>query len=282
MTMPLPPRRVPPVTLLHLFCSGGANQASWFILGLGMIGLWIVISSVDLSFIAFLGEREHIRGTVIARYRTKVSLNNKRVIAHTYRFATPDGKAFKDRSYITGRRYPKRAKVRIEYPAGKPHLSRITGMRRNLLGPGFLILLLGPAVGVLMLGLRLRQGYSAWYLLRHGQLATGVLTRTNATAGGVQDQPTTLVTFTFTADDGKAYQVRYKTHDAAALADAQEECLLYDPAHPATAILLATLPGAPDIDASGRLQPHALPLASLILPLCTIGGHTAYALSGML
>lgn len=282
MTMHMHPRRVPHATILRLFCSDGATQASWFILGLGMIGLWIVLSSVDLSFITFLGEREHIKGTITASHRTKVSLNRKRVIAHLYRFVTPDGEVFEDSSYATGRRYPNRARVTIEYPAGKPHLSRIKGMRRQLLGPFFLILLLGPAIGLLMLGLRLRQGYRTLYLLRHGQLATGVLTHKEATGVVVYDQPTYVLTFTFTADDGKAYQMRYKHHDTATLEDEQEERLIYDPARPATAALLDTLPGTPDFDASGRLRPQPLPLMSLILPLCTIGGHTAYALSVVL
>ncbi len=91
-----------------------------------MIFGWIVIFNVDLSFIYYWGNVEHVTGTITDSFETNVSVNEETVFVNSYRFTASDGSPFEDFSYASGRWYRDGAKVTIEYPAGKP-LSLVYG-----------------------------------------------------------------------------------------------------------------------------------------------------------
>jgi hypothetical protein len=122
-------RPVPRATVWRLFLNGTTNQTCWLVLGIGMVFFWVMIFNVDFSFIAYAGNVERVTGTITDSSETNMSINEETVIVNSYRFIASDGRPFEDFSYATGRWYPDGAKVTIEYPAGKPHLSRIYGMR---------------------------------------------------------------------------------------------------------------------------------------------------------
>jgi hypothetical protein len=73
--------------------------------------------------------------------------------------------------------------------------------------------------------------------------------------------------------------VAHKTHKTAALEDDNEERLLYDPLKPEVALMVDTLPGLPDFDENGHIRQQSVSVASVILPVLTLGGHGLYALS---
>jgi hypothetical protein len=276
-----PSRIVPPAVRLRVLFAGAGNQTSWLLLCLGMLVFWIVVFGVDLSFTAFWGARERATGTVTDSQETSVTVNDRAIFVTSYRFATADGRVFEDYSYSTGRWYGDGQKVTIEYPAGKPTLSRITGMRRKMFGPGFLWVLVVPVGSVAFFIYRMRKGLRALYLLRYGQLAQSTLVSKDPTNMSVNDQPVYKLTFAFTAQDGQEYQVSHTTHATAALEDEETERLLYDPAQPASALMVDTIPGFPALDEHGRLRPQPLPVAALVLPVLTLVGHGWYALASL-
>lgn len=272
-------RPVPRSTLWRLFLSGTTNQMCWLVLGISMIFGWIVIFNVDLSFIYYWGNVERVTGTITDSYETNVSINDEAVFVNSYRFTAADGRRFEDFSYATGRWHRDGDKVNVEYPAGKPHLSRIHGMQRKMFGPLGLLFGLGPAAGLVFAYVRGRKILRTKYLLQHGRLSTGVLVDKEATGAEINDTPVYKLTFAFTSDDGREHHVVHKTHKTAALEDDNEERLLYDPLRPETALLVDTLPGLPDFNANGYIRQQSVSIASLILPMLTLGGHGLYALS---
>lgn len=272
-------RIVPPPVRWRVLFAGTANQVSWLLMGLGMIAFWLVVFSVDLSFITFWGARERAIGIVTDSQETNVTVNDRSVYVTSYRFTTPAGRIVEDYSYGTGRWHSDGQEVAIEYPAGKPTLSRITGMRRKILAPGFLLLLLLPVGSAWFFIYRLRKGLRAINLLQHGQLAQGTLVAKEPTNMSVNDEPVYKLTFAFTAQDGQEYQVIHKAHNTEALEDEETERLLYDPAQPDSAIMVDTISGFPELDEHGRLRSQSVPVASLFLPVLTLVGHGWYALA---
>ncbi|MCZ6875610.1 MAG: hypothetical protein O7G88_19135 [bacterium] len=272
-------RRVPRSTLWRLFLSGTTNQICWLALGIGMILGWIMIFNVDLSFVYYWGNVEHVTGTITDSYETNVSVNDKTVFVNSYRFTTSDGRSFEDFSYATGRWSRDGDKVTIEYPAGKPHLSRIQGMQRKMFGPLGLLFGLGPVAGLVFAYVRVRKILQTKHLLQHGKLSTGVLVDKKATGTEINDESVYKLTFAFTADDGREYHVVHKTHKTAALEDDNEERLLYDPLQPEIALMVDTLPGLPDFNKNGHLRQQSVSVASFALPILTLGGHGLYVLS---
>lgn len=272
-------RPVPPATMWRLFLSGTVNQVCWLTLGIGMIFFWIMLFTVDFSFIHYTGTIELTTGTITDSHETNVSINDEAVIVNSYRFIATDGRPVEDFSYATGRWFRGGAKVTIEYPAGKPHLSRIKGMRRKPFGPLGLLFGIAPAAALGFAYIRVRKILKTKHLLQHGKLSTGVLVDKQTTGSEINDQAVYKLTFAFTDDDGHEHQVVHKTHKTEALEDDNEERLLYDPLQPDVALMVDTLPGLPDLDENGRIRQQSVPGGSLIIPALTLGGHGLYALS---
>ena len=273
-------RVVPGSVVWRLFLHGIANQVAWLLLGLGLIAGWIVIFSVDLSFVYYLGAVEQTTGTITDSVETSVTLNDAVVMINMYRFVASNGRRFEDYSYATGRWYKEGESVTIEYPHGKPQLSRIQGMRRKLFGPYALWLLLGPIGGVGFLALRVRRAWRLKRLLQHGVLTGGTLVDKEATNTRINEALVYKLTFAYTAQDGRTYQVVHKTHITAPLEDDKNERLLYDAAHPQHAFLVDALPGRPTFDKrGGQIRPQPVSLLTCILPGVTLAGHGLYALA---
>ncbi len=282
MTVNTMNRVVPRSVVLRLFLSGTRNQISWLVLGIGMCLGWVVIFNVDLSFVYYRGTIELVTGTITDSSETNMSINEESVVVNSYRFITADGRSFEDFSYATGRWHSKGNKVTIEYPKGKPHLSRIQGMRRKLFGTYGILFAIVPAVGVGLLYFSMRKALKIKHLLQDGRLTTGTLVDKEETNVSINDDPVYKLTFAFTADDGREHHVVHRTHKTEALEDESEERLLYGPSHPEVALMVDALPSLPDFDERGNIRHQPVSPASFILPVLTLGGHGIYALSVLL
>ena len=278
--MPPPSNRALPRSVMwRLLLSGPLNQVAWLLLGIGLIPGWVVVSSVDLSFVHYWGAIERTTGTIMDLAETGVSINHQPVLANAYRFIASDGRHFEDYSYATGRWYNDGEQVSIEYPRGKPHLLRIQNMSRKSFGPLGLLFAIGPVVGLSFLAFRVRRALQTRYLLQRGVLTRGVLVDKEATNMTVNNATVYKLTFAFTANDGQEYHVVRRTHETGPLEDEQAERLLYDPSCPQTALLVDALPGMPTFDDNGQIRPQPVSLISCILPALVLGGHGIYALS---
>jgi flagellar basal body rod protein FlgC len=96
-----------------------------------------------------------------------------------------------------------------------------------------------------------------------------VLKSKEPTSTRVNNRPVYKLTFEFRADDGGIYEVVSKTHLPHLLEDEAEEQLVYDPRHPAHAVMMDNLPGSPDIDEMGYI--HSAGFRSGVLPLILPG-----------
>ena len=275
-------RLVPLPVALRLFVSGAANQWTWIGLGLGLMFFWLAIGNVDWSGVYYLGQVERARGVITDSQETNLTINDRVVMANSYRFTTPDGAVIEDFSYATGTWHADGATVTIEYPAGKPHLSRIQGMRRQKLSPlaGSLFALFPLAV-VLFAGWRIRKGLRYHALLKRGRVAHSQLVEKTPTNMRINDQPVYKLTFQFTAEDGKDYQVTVKSHNTEALEDDDEERLLYDPSQPENATMVDTLPGQPRLNEHGSIRPQPAPTWACLIPALTLFGHGAYLIQSL-
>ena len=270
-------RRVSLPVALRLFVSGTVNQWSWFSFGMSMILFWVVIWHVDWSGVYYLGEVQRVQGRMLDSQATNLSINETPVVANSYRFVTLDGVAVEDFSYATGKWYPDGATVTVEYPVGRPHLSRIQGMRRQRLGPlGGLILAIMPLGAIIFMAFRIRKGYRHYALLKHGILAKSLLMEKTRTNVSVNDRPVYKLTFGFTAQDGKDYAVNVRTHETGSLEDDDEERLLYHPDNPANAAMVDKLLGQPSLNEHGSIQPQSVPLWPCFIPALTLLGHGGY------
>jgi hypothetical protein len=271
----LPPRRVPWSVRSQLLLGGYSNQFGWVFFGFGMILMWVFGFKADLSAVLFaLGRVETAPGVVTAVEQTNASENDRLIYAYTYSFRVERlEKQYQGVSYTTGHEFGPEQEVVVEYLADYPTLSRLEGARRAYFSPwAFCFVSIIPLMGLGLIAFGLRNGVKASVLLAKGKIGRGVLKSKRATNVEVNECPVYKLTFEFTADDGRCYEVVTKTHQVERLQDDAEERLLYHPTNPADAVLLDNLPGAPDIDERGQIRPLSLRsgLRVLIVPVVAI------------
>ena len=280
-----PPRPVPPTVRVAALFGGFFNQFGWLFFGFGMIFVWAFVPGIDFtSWYRFRGDVATTQGTVTAVRKTHMSENNVEVYEIRYAFAADDGRRYEGTSYTTGARYGEGQTVDVEYCKDDPGVSRIAGARRRPAPIWVSFVLVFPLVGLVFIVAGLKRGMKANRLLGRGKVGLGTLKSKEPTNTSINDQPVYKLTFEFAAEDGQTYEVVAKTHETHLLEDDAEERLLYDPWNPRYAAMLDNLPGAPEIDETGRLHPRSVArgLAVLILPLLTLLGHGLYVYYGLL
>ncbi len=274
------PRKVPFSVRLRVLFGGFNNQIGWIFFGFGMIFVWIFALHADLaSIFLFRLETRTTVGVVESVQSTNATENDVQVYEVKYIYFDDLGKQYSDSSYTTG--YPGvEARVNVEYVVALPSISRIEGMRREIFGPGAVLAIIFPIVGLGFLTFGIRYGLKANRLLSQGRIAFGKLISTESTGASINNRPVIKMTFSFTAEDGLDWDVTAKTHEPEDLRDELEEPLLYDPNDPSTAVLLDDLPGSAEFDASGQLVPASVLeiIKILLIPGLTVVGHGMYIL----
>jgi len=287
-----PPRNVPLLVRLRVLFGGAVNQVGWLFFGFSLIFVWAFTLNADLtSWYRFRGPLDTTEGKVLYSQKTLFSVGGSKrrkgtpVYANHYSFAGPDGVEYKGVSYRTRRQLKEGQKVTVEYPQGKPQISRIKGMRRKPLGLFGLIPLIFPLIGLFMLIAGIKKGIKANRLLALGEQTTGRLKskeKINMEVGRRRrrrvSKPFYKLTFEFTTADGETSEVVVKTNEPHKLEDQPEEPLLYDPMRPSYAVMLDDLPGGPRIQENGNIQVGSAvkTIIVLIIPLATIIGHGIY------
>ena len=285
MNLAGPPKAVPVLVRLRVLFGGFINQFGWFFFGFGLIFVWLFTLHADLtSWYHFRGDIRTVEGNVLYNDKTGMSEGGSKhsdgtpIYATHYAFTTTDNVKYEGISYATGRFHNKGETVTIEYPSGKPKISRIRGMGRKHVGLFGLMPVPLPLIGSCLIIAGLKKGVKANRLLTRGELTTGRLKSKVRTKTQVNDQYVYKLTFEFNTADGATAEAVAKTHNTEVLENETEEPLLYDPLLPSYAIMLDDLPGSPRIDQGGNIK-TATPAAaflSLILPAVTIIGHGTY------
>jgi hypothetical protein len=277
------PREVPCSVRLRVLFGGFNNQFGWIFFGFGMVFVWIFTLHADLaSIFLFHLQTKTTVGVVEGIYSTSATENDVEVYEVRYTYFDSLGKQHMDVSYITG--HPNvAARVNVEYVSDFPSISRVEGMRREIFGPGAILAIIFPMIGLGFLTFGIRDGLKANRLLSQGRIAFGKLISTEGTGATINNRPVLKLTFNFRAEDGLDYDVIAKTHEPEDLGDEAEEPLLYDPNVPSTAVLLDDLPGSAEFDANGGLIPASVSeiVRILLIPVLTLVGHGFYLLLGI-
>jgi hypothetical protein len=183
-----------------------------------------------------------VPGRLIARVATGASSNKQRIYDYHYQYVV-DGQALEGHSFDTLESREPGDDVLVQYVSGKPSLSRIAGMRAAPFGWWVaLMTAIFPALGLGMLYYTIKRYRTNLHLVTNGIVATGTVTRKEATSTTINKQRVFKVFFRFKASDGREHEASVHSHQPHNLGDELHEPLVYDPADPARAVLLDTLP----------------------------------------
>ncbi|MCD4824453.1 MAG: DUF3592 domain-containing protein [Phycisphaerae bacterium] len=279
-----PPRDVPLLVRGNVLFGGYLSLFGWVFFGFGMFFVWAFVGNVDYSVVHFQGQLATAEGTVTHCEESSFSKDNSNtsentpIYANHYTFTDSDGRERSDVSYASGEQLEPGKSVTLEFPQGKPELSRIKGMRRSPMSLWNMIVLIFPLVGLVFIVIGLRKGRKAVHLLTYGVQGEGVLIDMQPTRTQINNQTVYKLTFEFVADDGQTYKAVAKTHQTDELEDEETERLLYDPADPSCAVMMDALPGSPTIDETGYIQGGSVlkALFAMAVPLAVIIGNGTY------
>ena len=151
-----------------------------------------------------------------------------------------------------------------------------------------LFTLIFPIVGGIMVGYSLKRNFKAVDLITNGKFARGKIIDKRPTNTKINEQTVYEFTIEFTADNGRTYQVKSRTHKIHLVQDEAEELVLYAPADPSLGVIFDTVPNAPkfvengEIAAPGLGQYFNLILPVLGLSMITLMLMTLFSLSKLL
>ena len=209
-------RNIPLRAALNILV-GDTHFVGWFFIFFTGVICYIYsyqLEQTDFSFIDYWGEIEEVEGTLtnVGYYETMEheDSSGKEVeldyYAYGYHFVASNGLAYEDVSIGKRSTLAKGSKLTIEYPVGKPHLSRIKGMRRELYDFGNLVFLTIPGLiglGILIPGLI--RGFGARRLLKRGHVETArLVSREEFKRKG---KPVYRYIFSFQDEGGQEYQI---------------------------------------------------------------------------
>jgi flagellar motor switch protein FliG len=120
-----------------------------------------------------------------------------------------------------------------------------------------LFVVLFPLIGLAFLTFGVRTGRKAARLLADGMPSVGTRIREEATNVRINNRTVMKYFYEFPAEDGNVYEATASTPQADTLA-AKEQPLLYNPANPGDATLIAHLPYRPQVDELGQFKPVSL------------------------
>lgn len=276
------PRKVPASLRVVMLTGGWMGLIGWMVCGIGgiMAGIFIPMSDLGALF-TFRGELVQVPGQIVSVRSTSATENKRRIWSLSYEFVDADGTPRSGRSYakhippVPGRR------VTIEYPKGRPSVSRIQGARTRPFHPAVAFTAIPVLVGLPFIVLGFLRGRRNLHLLRYGKLTTGRRLTSTPTNVQINKRRVYRITFEFEAD-GQKHTAEARTHETEKLADAAEP-LLYHPLDATRATLLDHLPGAPRIE-NGQFAPvrgGAVVLALLVPVLAIAGATLAWTLTSL-
>jgi hypothetical protein len=150
-----------------------------------------------------------------------------------------------------------------------------------MFGPGAVIALIFPGIGLAMVVFSLRWGLARDRLLAQGKTAAATFKSKAPTNVTVNRQPLMAVTFDFVGDDGRRHEVIERTTSLANLTDEAKETVLYLPADPSKATMVDKLSPSIEADEGGNLKlAHGSRVwLALLLPILTTLSNGACAVS---
>jgi hypothetical protein len=249
-----PPRYVDWPLRARLLLGGKVAQFGWAWLIVASLFSWVFLADTDIGALVFnFGERASAQGTIVASWETDSSSNDQSIYAYSYTFVTPgDEQTYDGVSYTIPSGVGNT--VIVDYHVNNPRNSRIRGMGQAPFGPGMLLILGLPLVGLLLAGFAMRQGAQAIRLLSRGRLSQGKLLANTRTGMEVMEKPVHQLEIGFADDAGANHTLTFKTTNLAMLDTPYGTHVLYNPARPQDALALGSLPGQPLVRPDGSIE----------------------------
>ncbi len=214
-------------------------------LAFGGMGLLVFIgfaSQVNFQDYRFSDDSPRTKATVTSVEMTGASENRNIIYEYKFKFNI-NGKDYNSNCYTSGKQYNKGQIVDIIYFEDNPEIAKIENARRSVFDFWVLLFILPfILIGGIMAGLQFAKAFKAIYLLKYGQLTTGILIDKQVTNTQINRRSVYKFTFKFTANDGKQYEVIARTHITRPLEDEAEEMLVYDINNPNYAVMIDVLP----------------------------------------
>lgn len=256
-----PPREVPLSTRLVLLFGGPVAVLGWVFTGMGLMFAVVFAGNADLSsWRDFRGPLETAPGLITTSEETHASEGGGKhsrgtpIYERHFKFHA-GGRDYEGTSYCTGGGLRDGQAVTVEFPAGRPDVSRIQGMRRALFGPAVAFVLTFPLIGFALAGGSLWMGRKNISLLIHGELAQARNTGKEATNSRVNNRTVYKMWFEFTDRTGELQKVSLRTSKPENLEGRVFEQLFYDVSQPTRCVLFHSLPGNVTFDERGGIKP---------------------------
>jgi hypothetical protein len=237
------PRSIGFSTRKSLFFSFPQMSLGLMFLVIGAIMALVFGVSTDLKSPFYFSDSDPaVVGTLLAKERTRSSVNKKKIYDYHFRYAV-GAQSYQGHSFgINNDANPGDA-VDVQYAPADPVRSRLRG---QLLAPfawsTLAIVLIFPGVGLVALYGSMGQYRKYLYLLRNGVFTTGTVTGKTATNTKINGKPQYKVAVQFQTPDGRTRVASIISIDTSRLGDEQREPLVYDANDPARVVLLDALP----------------------------------------
>jgi hypothetical protein len=261
-----PPRDIPPMLRVRMYLGGVGAQIGWLIFAFGSIFFWTFAWHADLSGCRFReGKVARVTGELLNCRATHYSSGGSDdsagtpIYANEYHYQV-SGASIGGVSYDTGN--CAQSAMTVEYLIAAPEVSRIEGMRRDVLSGWCALVTLLPAAGLALIVGGWQRGVLRVKLLREGVSAQGRVTGKIATASETMGCTDYRVAVAFVARDGVERQVTMRTNRPEKLAAPACSMVLYDPTDPQRALPVADFPG--------ELSLSAAPRRFLVLPAVSV------------
>jgi hypothetical protein len=247
-------RKIPLSTYFTVLLGDVMTQVGLGLVAFGYIFVVAFTSKADFDSFSLSSNSPTTQATLTKIEATNSKVNKQRIYAYFYTFSVA-GQTFTGTSYETHREnLLEGTTVNVQYVAQNPQISCIEGMR-NAEFPAWaaFMVLIFPLVGIGLAYVGFKKGVKAVTLLKYGVLTRGKLTSSVPTATKVNGRAVHEMTFEFTAQDNKTYQMIAKTHQIELLQDEQTEGILYVAENPHKAMTLDEMPSSPRFENSQQI-----------------------------
>jgi hypothetical protein len=278
------PRHVPASTALGLRSAEPLAMAGWIVLLFALIPLWAVLPRADLAGAwRFRGELESAPARVTAVEATGSTEGGRKgrggtpILRVTYEFERA-GERFRGVSFGALRGPEPGSVCEVEFPAGRPEVSRLRGMRSDVYGPEASLMLLFVAAGGGLCAAGAIAGARTLRLLESGRAAVGRKISLEPLRRSGKGQRRYRAVFEYEASGGRTQRVEATATRPQAYEDPRGLRVIFDPGQPARARVLDDFALVPAFDALGRVRPLSAGRFALALlpPGLVLSGYAAW------
>ena len=269
-TLARPPRTVPWTLRLVVLFGGVLPQVGWGLLALGL-ALTMVFGAIAAPLFddPFAGPVQRVVGKIVRVDDTSLRINKNDVLAVHFEVQTGDRTRAGCSYAITYRRGGNNvpevgSEVQVEIARTPAAPMRIVGLDTHMLPAAAQLVVLLPIVGAVLVLCGVWRNARRLRLLVHGEVATAMLVASEPTNTTINGRRVQAMTFRFLDGQGRTRTTIVRTHRPEAVTDDVAETVVYDPGTGA-AVLLDALPGQPQRETNGELQPAPFDRLALVM-----------------